>query len=199
MVLLKTFKAVIVKPDRTTDVFYINKKKRLGSNAFYLGKNKDKIEEIYIIDPSHTVITTTKRLGIPFNYQTCYYKKGVPVAVPIDVTQPITSDVELEQLWSKPEEEGGKPVGYVINANHPIPMPEFNNMEEYDHITSEELAQLFNPQFYKMIARANTDKKSEQMWIMQIVTLGGIGFIIYYMMQSLPKAILKVIAGYVGG
>lgn len=195
MPLMKNFKAVIVNPDRTSTVKIINKKKRLGSNAFYLGKNKSQIEEVYIINPNHTIITTTKRLGIPFNYQTCYYKKNVPVATPIDSMDGGQAVEELHLL----KNDKGRIIGKEIMVSHPISMPQFDNLEKWDGISAEELAQLFNPQFYKMIARANVDKKSDQMWMMQIATLGGVGFILYYMIQNLPKAIVTALGKYLGG
>lgn len=196
MVLLKKFKAVIINPDRTTDVKIISKKRKLGPNAFYLGKNKNQINEVYIINPEHTIITTTKRLGIPFNYQTCYYKKNVPVPVPINKMDGGKTKEQMKEVVNTK----GQRVGIEVMVNHPLPAPKFEGIGlEYDGIASEELAQLFNPQFYKMIAKANHDKKSDQLWMMQIGTLAGIGFIIYYMMQSLPKSILKAIEAYLGG
>jgi hypothetical protein len=192
MVYVKKFKAAIINPDRTITVLYIGPKKRLGANAFFVGKNKKMIEEVYIINPEHTIITTTKRMGIPFRYQTCYYKKNVPVATPINLMDGGVTDEQLVKV----EDEKGNVVGVEINVSHPLPIPEFKNLKKYDQITSEELAQLFNPQFYKMIARANVDKKADQLWMMQIASLAGIGFILYYMIQSLPKAIVAVISKY---
>lgn len=211
MVLVKKFKAVIVNPDRTTEVKYIGRKVRIGANAFYLGKNKKEIKEVYIINPNHTIITTTKRLGVPFNYQTCYYKRNIPVAVPINEIEGGTEQSQIETVVDEKREFFEEPVTIVkgdkkltiqshkIDIIHPISMPQFEGMAEWDGITSEEMASLFNPQFYKMIAKANVDKKADQMWLMQIGTLAGIGFIIYYIMNSLPKAVVKAIAGYLGG
>lgn len=193
MVYVKKFKAAIINPDRTITVKYINKKNKLGANAFKLNK-KGETGEVYIIDPAHTIITTTKRLGIPFNYQTCYYKKNVPVPVPINEMDGGQSKQKLRKVV----DAKGNSVEEIM-VNHPLPVPEFENMEEYDHISAEELAVLFNPQFYKMIAKANVDKKGEQMWMMQIGSLAGIGFIIYYMIQSLPKALVGAIGKYLGG
>jgi hypothetical protein len=195
MVYVKKFKAAIINPDRTIDVKYIGPKRKLGANAFYLGKNKKEIDEVYIINPAYTIITTTKRMGIPFRYQTCYYKKNIPVPVPMNE---IHGGQTIEQLTDI-EDDNGKIVGKEVYVQHPIPIPEFSNMKEYTHITAQEMAVLFNPQFYKMIAKANVNKKDDQMWMMQIGSLAGIGFIIYYMMQSLPKTIVKAISAYLGG
>lgn len=195
MVFVKKFKAAIINPDRTITVKYIGPKKRLGANAFYLGKNKKEIEEVYIINPDHTIITTTKRLGVPFRYQTCYYKKNIPVPVPMEEME---GGSTKEQLFDV-EDDDGKVVGKEVYVNHPIPIPQFSNLQEYDQITAQELAVLFNPQFYKMIAKANVNKREDQMWLMQIGTLAGVGFILYYMIQSLPKAIVGAIGKYLGG
>lgn len=197
MVLLKKFKAVIINPDRTTDVQIISKKRKLGPNAFYLGKNKSQIKEVYIINPDHTIITTTKRLGIPFNYQTCYYKKNVPTPTPINKMDGGQTKEQLREIINpKTKEREGREV-YV---NHPIQAPKFEDVKlRFDMISAEELAVLFNPQFYGMIARANKDKKSDQLWMMQVGSLAGIGFIIYYMIQSLPKSLVKAIGAYLGG
>ncbi len=193
MVYVKKFKAAIINPDRTITVKYVSKKNKLGSNAFKLSK-KGETGEVYIIDPAHTIITTTKRLGVPFNYQTCYYKKNVPVPVPIN---DMDGGQSKQRLRSVTDEKGVTVQELIVN--HPLPIPEFDNMMEYDHISAEELAVLFNPQFYKMIAKANTNKKEEQLWLMQIGSLAGIAFIIYYMIQTLPKSLVGAIGKYLGG
>ncbi len=195
MVFVKKFKAAIINPDRTITVKYIGPKRRLGANAFYLGKNKKEIEEVYIINPDHTIITTTKRLGMPFRYQTCYYKKNIPVPVPMESMDGGQTVEELHELT----DDEGKVIGQELRVNHPIPIPQFSNMVEYDDITAQELAVLFNPQFYKMIAKANVNKKEDQLWLMQVASLAGIAFILYYMIQSLPKAIVGAIGKYLGG
>src|SRR5688572_18621789 len=100
MVYVKKFKACIINPDRTIDVKYISKKQRLGSNGFKLGKQSD-VQEVYIINPAHTIITTTKRLGVPFRYQTSYYKKNIPVAVPINAIDGGKTKQQLRSVTDK--------------------------------------------------------------------------------------------------
>src|SRR5688572_11361362 len=134
MVYVKKFKAAIINPDRTIDVKYIGQKRKLGANAFYLGKNKKEIDEVYIINPKYTIITTTKRMGIPFRYQTCYYKKNVPSAVPITDMPSMETKEELLDLM----DDKGKIIGKEIYVQHPIPVPEFNNIAQYDGITAQE-------------------------------------------------------------
>lgn len=198
LVYMKTFKACIFDDTRTLAVHYIKKKQRLGANAFRIGRTKKEIGEVYIINPHCTIITTTKRLGVPFRYQTCYYKRNIPVAVDIDNLDGGKSAEQLVLLTA--EKDDNKIVGAELQVAHPIPIPTFENLEKYNDITSEELATLFDPQFYKMIAKANVDKKGDQLWLMQIGSLLGISFIIYYMMQQLPKtlvaALVKVLAGH---
>lgn len=201
MALLKTFKAVIINADRTSNVYYISKKRKIGANAFRPGK---KLNEIYIIDPRYTIITTTKRLGVPFNYQTCYYRRNTPVAVPMN-----EMDGGLQHLAVVKTDKDGLVTdtastvkleieGKIVQVGLPIQMPDYKKWQyPKDGISSEELSTLFDPQFYKMIARANQNKKQDQIFMMHLIEIGGIGFMLYYMIQNLPHAIVGAILKYI--
>lgn len=193
----RAYKAVLINPDRSCTVHYITKKLKIGPNAF---RTKKKSDEVYIIDPAHTISTITKKGFIPFRYTTGYYKRNIPVPVPMEDIHGGTALAEVDNIdiedpdvlkeINNPENEKK-----VITVIKPIDVPAFKDWN-YNGISSEELGVLFNPQFYSMIAKSNANKKTDQMFLMQIATLGGVGFIAYYMFQNLVPAILKAISGY---
>jgi len=79
--------------------------------------------------------------------------------------------------------------GLVLLAERPIQTPAFENWK-YTEITSMELGQLLNPAFFSMIAKSNKDKRGDIQWYIQLGTAAGVGFIIYYMLQSLIPGII---------
>lgn len=181
----RRFKAVMSTPDRNVQVKYISRKLMIGANAFRL--NKKNTNEVYIIDPAMTVNTVTKRLGIPFRYTTCYYKKNVPVPVnmhEVDGGKAKTTQAALDEAKNNPDAN--------VTVIYPIDM-QFTNAK-YKGISSEELGTLFNPQFYRMIAKANQNNKQDQLWYMGIGNLLVGAFIAYYMTQSLPDKIIEGVA-----
>lgn len=202
MVYVKKFKATIVNPDRTVSVHYVKNKNKLGASAFKLGKKSD---EVYIIDPKYNVLTTTKRMGIPFRYITCYYKRNIPVPIPMDRVhgekhlKAIIRDDEgqvkdLENIELLVTDGETKELAW---GDSPIHMPAFDDWN-YNGITAKELGTLFNPQFYQMIARANKNKTLEQLRTIALVNAGASGFIIYYLLQMAPKAIAAAVHKLMG-
>lgn len=77
---------------------------------------------------------------------------------------------------------------YKRNDPTPLPAPEFAEWKN-DGLSSRQLGTLFDSVFYRMIAKANKDKKGDLLFYLAVGNLAGIGFVIYYMMNNLPKAI----------
>lgn len=179
----RRIKVSIVNPDRTTMVKYITQKNMIGSQAFRLPKTN----EVYVLDPKHSVMTTTKRLGVPFRYITFYFKRNVPA--PVKWADISGGQVELAVI--KEKDHKGNEIEKII-AEKAIPVPNFNDAP-YSSIPSKELGQLLNPEFMNMITRANRNKKDNIIFYLQCAACAGIGFIIYYMMQNLPKALAHAV------
>lgn len=193
----RAIKASIVNPDRTTSVYYIKKSMMIGHHAFRI-----KGDEVYIVDPKYSVVTTTKRLGLPFRYTTYYYKRNIPA--PVD--WPSITGGKKVTLVNTVKDEKGRLVGtesvpistnddsQVLIGELPIKVPEFDNAP-YFSIPSKELGQLLNPEFLRMITRAAKDKKQELLFMISVGNAIGTAFLIYYMMQQLPASIAKSIGG----
>lgn len=181
----RRFKAAIFNDDRTMSVHYISKKLKIGHSAFRVSKKSD---EVYLIDPDYTVTTTTKRLGVPFRYTTCYYKRNIPKPLP---SHKMSGGEALGTIEFTETKKGNKEESGIV-ITKPLHAPAFNDWK-YEGITSKELGILFNPQFYSMVAKANKNKREELSFLIQCGTAAGVAFIIYNLLQQLPGNIDRII------
>ncbi len=190
---------------RTSMIKFIRPKDMIGTNAFRLPKQA----EVYFVDPNFAINTKTKKLGIPFTYTTYYFKRNVPK--PIDwpiihggqaLIQIKTEEADTLTLEERKDNKGLSVVklseyiqekeknGTVLLAEKPIQVPAFSDWK-YTDISSTELGQLLNPAFFAMIANSNKNKRADIEWYVQLGTMAGVGFIIYYLLQSMAPAIIK--------
>lgn len=84
---------------------------------------------------------------------------------------------------------------YKRNDPIPLPAPKFDGWKN-DGLSSKQLGTLFDSQFYSMIAKSNKNKREDLMFYLQVGNIAGVAFIIYYMMQTLPKAIAALVGAH---
>lgn len=187
----RRFKAAIVNDAREMNVYYINRKLRIGNNLF---KPSKKSKELYLIDPKYSITTTTKRLGIPFRYTTFYFRRNVPKPLPFNE---LHGGEALGEIIETKEENGKKITTYEAKITNPMQIPTFDNWD-YNSISSEELDKLLDPNFVSMVARANKKQNEQLQFYIQIGSACGIAFLIYYMMQTLPGSVAGKVLEFLG-
>lgn len=166
-------KAIIWKPNRTNQVVIL-KKKQLEGKTFRVGDCQ------YFVDPDRFMLTEGWRFGKKRNYTTFYYREGVSSPVPVP---------NLEG-WEEPirDEKGnvrfgtdGKPVMTKV-------FPKVINQG----VSAEELAAIFNPWFYRIIANpASQIRQDIQFWLVIGIAF-GVGYLVWQM-QDLPNQIAQLI------
>jgi hypothetical protein len=82
---------------------------------------------------------------------------------------------------------------YKRNDPCPLPCPEFPAWDNKG-LSSRQLGTLFDSVFYQMIAKSNKNKREDLMMYLAIGNIAGVAFLIYYVMQNLPKAIAALLA-----
>lgn len=131
-------KAVIIRPDRTNDVVIVKKKAMMGKTFRH-------DNEVYLLHQDRFQVTWTRpNYGLGFikkYYSTYYYIKGQPQPVPLQ---------DLAKLFTLGE-NGHGPQVKVINEG----------------VSGEELAALFNPWFYRIIA-------AQSMTTWDMITMYGV-------------------------
>lgn len=155
-------KAVIWRPDRTNDVVVV-KKKNIAGKTF---RHND---VTYFVNPDRFQVTWTYgplRMWKKY-YSTFYYKQGVPHPVPVPDFQSVEEIVM---------DENGNP---VMNGNgRPKTVQVFPKMVNVG-IDGDELAQLFNPWFYRTIAPSDPTLKDQLQFYLLIGLACGVGYLLW--------------------
>lgn len=127
-------KAVIFREDRTNDVVIPKKKEVEGKSFRHDGS-------IYFINPDHVQITWTRTWLVKKNYfATSYYTRGISNPLPVPDFKRVEEQVRDEKGNLVFDAEG-KPVVQQI-------FPKIID----NGVPGEELAAIFNPWFYRIIA-----------------------------------------------
>lgn len=171
---MSKIKAVIMKPDRENDVLYI-KDKNLEGRTFKHKKNT------YFIDANRFQMNHSRFLGIGPKqyYPTYYYTEGVSNPLPVP---------DFGRVEERPPE--GMTDGTVYTYPERID----------DGVSAEELAAIFNPWFYRVIASQEEPWYKElQFWLTAGVAVAMV-YVIFLMTGlqqdvDLLKAALKVAGG----
>lgn len=170
-------KAVIMRPDRTNDVVIVRKKRIEGKTFRHAGVT-------YFLHPDRAQITWVKKLFglLKFYYGTYYFTQGISNPLPVpNFTQLIKSKTKLADHELEYTEEIGrngssqlvKKKVQITNATE----AEFKDVVDLG-TSGEELAAIFNPWFYRIIAPMN-NLRNDLMFYLLIAACCGLAYIIY--------------------
>jgi len=167
-------KAVIMRDDKTNDVVVV-KKKQISGDSF---RHDD---SVYFL--MHDRCQITWQRGSPFKlfrreyYSTYYYTRGVSSPLPVpnfDAVEEAKRDADGQIILG----EDGKPVMTKV-----FPKVIDNG------IPSEELAAIFNPWFYRIIASNQSDETKKNIQFMLVVGIAlGVAYLAWQI-HDLPKAV----------
>jgi hypothetical protein len=135
-------KAVIMRPDRTNDVVIV-KKKNIQGKTFKHG------DTTYFLHPDRFQVTWVRAMGgmgWRKYFATYYYVSGMANALPVPNFQMVNEPVLDEAGKPQFDAETGKPKTKQI-------FPKIID----NGIQGEELAAIFNPWFYRIIASVGKD------------------------------------------
>lgn len=82
-------------------------------------------------------------------------------------------------LWKFGGNEYFSTYYYKQGVSKPLPVAELHDLEEIQDISAEELAAIFNPWFYRIIAKQDLDKYSQIQFYVIIALALGVGYLIY--------------------
>lgn len=173
-------KAVIMRPDRTNDVVVL-KKKHIEGKMF----RHDNC--IYFLDPDRFQITWVKRFPFKFYHITYYYTRGVSTPLPCPDFKLFIEKVRKSNVDTR--------TGKLADENTPkefiqeITEADFHTTVNRG-VSAEELASLFNPWFYRIIAAMQKDLW-EQIQFYIIVGLAFANIYLIYLVNKLQNAMLQ--------
>lgn len=153
-------KAVIWRTDRTNDVVVV-KKKDIQGKAFRHGNYT------YFLDSDRFMVTWIRKMGFRKYYSTYYYAEGISYPVPVP-------DFQATEVAAR--DEKGEPI--LDKDGKPVLIKVFPEMVK-GGIESEELASIFNPWFYRIIASLQKDAMSQIQFYLVIGILCAVGYIIF--------------------
>lgn len=152
-------KAVIMRPDRTNDVVRV-KKKNIEGKTF----RHDNCT--YFLHADRFMVTWTGRFVKKY-YSTYYYIKGHANPLPVPDFQIVEEPLKDEN-------------GQLIMNGDGKPKVKQTFPKVIDNgIASEELAAIFNPWFYRIIASMQKDAMSQIQFYLVIATLCAVGYVIF--------------------
>ncbi len=156
-------KAVIMRPDRTNDIVVVPRRKIAGKTFTH-----DDVQ--YFLHADRFQVTWIKRWGIKkVYYSTYYYMQGVSQPLPV----PHFPEVHFEQMKEPCGCDPSKPT-------HGVECSRERFVGIADNGTGgEELAAIFNPWFYRIIANIGPDKMSQLQFYLVIGCACGIAYIAY--------------------
>lgn len=145
-------KAIILKPDRTTNVV-IMKPKKIQGRVF---RHADCM---YLLDPDRFMLTWNKRAYGLFGtqyYNTWYFKQGVSNALPAP---------GFDAMETHTGKNGSKEI-------------DFKNVVDLG-VPAEELASIFNPWFYRVISPQSATVLDRLQFWATIAAVAGVIYLIY--------------------
>lgn len=178
-------KAVIMRPDRTNDVVVVKKRRIEGKTFRHNGTT-------YFLHPDRFQVTWTKKLfgAIKFYYSTFYYKAGLSNPLPVpNFTQLVKNVERVDETQEIVIGENGSQTTKQVRITGNV--GEFKDVIDMG-VTGEELAAIFNPWFYRIIAPVN--KLREEITFYMLIGLClAVAYVIYMLhsgniVVSLPPA-----------
>lgn len=166
-------KAVIMRPDRTNDVV-VMRPRHLKGKTFRHNNC------MYFLHPDRFQITQIRRAGFKVYHITYYFIQGVSNPLPVpDFGMMIKKQ---EKVLVRPVGENGTETVLQIEGE-PVPEGEYNVADFKDAVNlgvpAEELASLFNPWFYRVIAPVELTWQEKLRFLLDVGTALGVGYCIY--------------------
>lgn len=179
-------KAVIMKPDRTNDIVIL-KTKQIEAKTF----RHDGVT--YFLDPDRFMVTWVGRGFGKRYYSTFYYTYGHSQPLPVPDFDPILRSGkkdEITKMESKLKEDGKTPEEIKMEVDKYIKSnPQTFSGIVDNGIPGPELAAIFNPWFYRIIAQQLNDAMKNWQMILLLALCAAMVYLIWQFANFEPVII----------